>query len=210
MLVGGFTVGRVYGLLFVFFVPMMGGCAGTSKTAQGAGIGAMFGAGTGAIIGEAAGGKAGPGALLGLAAGTILGGAIGNEEDRRDRDALIQAKNEAEANQQQGSPIGMTDVIQLTQQNVGDDVIITQIRSTNSTFQLSTEDLRSLKANNVSDRVIMEMQQRRPNAQLTPRYVPVHSRPRYIYAPPPPPIYVIEPFPPPPPPPGIGVGVIIR
>lgn len=188
-------------------LPFLGGCAGMSHTAEGAGIGALLGTGTGAIIDRATGGKGGTGALLGLATGTVIGGAIGNEADKKEKDALIQAKADAEANASQGTPMGLTDVVQLAQRNTSDEVIINQIRSTNSTFQLSTEDLRFLKENGVSDRVVLEMQNRRPTQVLTPRYVPVHRHPRYMYAPPPAVIFV---EPPPPPPPGFGVGFVIR
>ena len=195
---------RSFGWLLLALAPSLGGCAGASHTAEGAGVGALLGTGTGALLGSATG-HTGAGALLGLGAGTLIGGAIGNENDRRERDSLVQAKNEAEARSQQGSPMGMTDVIQLARQNVGDEVIINQMRSTRSTFQLSTEDIRSLKENGVSDRVIVEMQNRRP--ETAPRYVPYHARPRYYYGPPPP-VLIYEA--PPPPPPGNGVGFVVR
>ena len=106
--------------------------------------------------------------------------------------------------------MGFTDVIQLARQNIGDEVIINQMRSTNSTFQLSTEDLRSLKENGVSDRVIVEMQNRRPETAMAPRYYPHRAGPRYIYGPPPPPPVIFWGPPPPPPPPYVGVGFVIR
>ncbi|WP_020468964.1 glycine zipper domain-containing protein [Zavarzinella formosa] len=201
---------RTTGLMILGLLPFLGGCAGTSQTTQGAGIGALLGTGTGALLGSATG-HTGTGALLGLGAGTIIGGAIGNEEDRREKNALIQAKNEAEVRAaQQGTRLGLTDVIQLSRQNLGDEVIINQIRSTHSTFQLSTEDLRSLKENGVSDRVVVEMQNARPERPETvvvPRYVPYYARPRYYYGPGP--YYYYGP-PPPPPPPAVGVGFVIR
>ena len=187
-------------------VPLIGGCAGASHTAEGAGVGALLGTGTGALLGSATG-NTGAGALLGLGAGTLIGGAIGNENDRREKESLVQAKNEAEAKAGHGTPLGMTDVIQLARQNMGDEVIINQIRSTNSTFQLSTEDLRSLKENGVSDRVIVEMQNRRPYVDRGPQYAPYPYRHRYYYGPPPPVIYY---GPPPPPPPVVGVGFVVR
>jgi surface antigen len=51
------------------------GCAGTSKTASGAGIGALTGAGAGALIGHLAGG--GNATWIGAAAGAVGGGLIG-------------------------------------------------------------------------------------------------------------------------------------
>jgi hypothetical protein len=194
--------GRFFaGLAIVAAMPLLTGCAGTSKTAQGAGIGGAIGAGTGALIGKATNGKAGQGALVGGLIGAGVGGLIGNEHDQREKEQLkAQAEAASSAN---GSPIGMSDVIQLTKEGRSDDLIINQIRTTHSTFQLSTEDLRTLSTNGVSDRVIMEMQNRRPD-----RY-PQPPPGRVIYAPATP-VYVVPAPPPPPPPVGFGVGVQFR
>jgi hypothetical protein len=80
-------------------------------------------------------------------------------------------------------------------------VIINQIRTTGSTYQLSTEDLKQLRANGVSDNVIKEMQNRHPNAYRRPRYVVGPPGPPVFVAPPPP-VYIVGP----PPPPSFGVG----
>jgi hypothetical protein len=101
----------------------------------------------------------------------------------------------------------MTDIMQMAREGQSDDVIINQIRTTGSSYILSAEDLRMLRENNVSDRVIMEMQNRRADA---------HPRMRLVHVPPPAPM-VLVPAPPPPvvfvpaaPPPAFGVGVHIR
>src|SRR5262245_60357200 len=188
------------GVAFMAAMPLVTGCAGTSKTAQGAGIGGAIGAGTGALIGKATNGKAGQGALVGGLIGAGVGGLIGNEHDRREKEEL---KAQAEATTSaSGSPMGMSDVIQLTKEGRSDDVIINQIRTTHSTFLLSTEDLRTLSTNGVSDRVIMEMQNHRPDRAPPPPG-------RVIYAPATP-VYVVPAPPPPPPPVGFGVGVHFR
>jgi hypothetical protein len=108
-----------------------------------------------------------------------------------------EAQAHAEATQ-----MGIADVIQWTKDGRSDDVIINQIRTTGSTYQLSSEDVRLLSANGVSDRVIMEMQNRRPEMYPRRRLVPVQPVP-VIYGPPPPVILA-------PPPPGFAVGVHIR
>src|SRR4029077_13835695 len=79
--------------LIVSAAPFVTGCASTSKTAQGAGIGGAVGAGTGAAIGSMTG-NAGKGALIGGLIGAVTGGAIGNEKD-------MQEKRESEARVQQ-------------------------------------------------------------------------------------------------------------
>ena len=68
----------------------MGGCesmgtAAQSKTVQGAGIGGVLGAATGAIIGNQSG-RAGEGAAIGAGLGALGGGLMGNalqEQERR-------------------------------------------------------------------------------------------------------------------------------
>lgn len=206
---------RLLGLALVGFTVSFGsGCASMSNTAKGAGIGAGVGAASGALIGNAANGKAGKGALIGGAIGALAGGIIGNEEDQREKaekDAQLREAEHRAANASQGSPMGIADVIQLTRDGTPENVIINQMRSTQSTFQLSTEDIRLLQSNNVAANVIVEMQNRRPDTVQ-----PVRHRGPRVYAPPPPPepvyiyqrpVYVV---PPPPPPPGFAVGVRIN
>jgi hypothetical protein len=86
----------------------------------------------------------------------------------------------------------------MTQQHVSDAVIISQIRSSNSVYQLSAQDTTWLKQNGVSDAVVMEML---ATAHRFPRRVyvdgPVYGEPVYVVDPPPPPV-------------GVGVGVGFR
>lgn len=205
--------------LFVFSLLGGVGCSGMSKTAQGAGIGAGVGAGAGAIIGQASGGKAGKGALIGAAAGGILGGAIGNEEDRKDKEALQDRVKAAEHTRDETlkavkPKLSLEEVVKLTQDGVSDDVIINQIRTTKSRYELTTEQISYLRSYNVSNVVIKEMQNRRANTYDEP----VYRRPREVYVEPPPPtvvrpVYVVEPvpvLPPPPPRPGISFGFSTR
>ena len=56
----------------------------------------------------------------------------------------------------------MTDVVHMAQQGHSPDVIITQIRNTGSTFELSTTDLDYLMACHVPDQVIIAMQATKP------------------------------------------------
>lgn len=203
--------GRFLAIVAVLAVgPFVTGCAHTSNTAKGAGIGGALGAGTGALIGNATNGKAGQGALVGGLIGAGLGGLIGNEKDHQEKremeDRVYQAEAKAAA---AATQMGIADVIQWAKEGRSDDVIINQMRTTGSTYQLSSEDVRLLASNGVSDRVIMEMQNRRPDIypHSRRRLVPVHPAP-VIYAHPPPPVVLVPA--PPPPPPAFGVGVHIR
>ena len=57
---------------------------------------------------------------------------------------------------QRALPVHMTqeDIIQLSQADVSDEVIINQIKATRSTFFLSNEEIITLKQANVNDSVI--------------------------------------------------------
>ena len=91
----------------------------------------------------------------------------------------------AEARTYGGPKLGITDIIQMTKEGINENVIINQIRNTNSVFALSTADLSLLQANNVSPQVVVEMQNHPAGTRV------IRERPRrdvYIYegyAPPP-------------------------
>lgn len=197
----------VVGALLAVF--MTSGCQGMSNTAKGG----LIGGGTGAALGGIAGG--GKGALVGGLIGTGIGGLIGNDidnEEKKEKDLRL-AVAEAKASNNtlpppapsSATPLGMADVIQMSRDGMSDNMIINQIRTTNSTFLLSVEDLRMLQANNVSQRVIEEMQMRRPVTRV------IREQPRYIYQQPQP-VYIYDPYPPPRPQPftTVGVGVYSR
>ena len=54
-------------------------------------------------------------------------------------------------------PMTVDDVIALAKDSVGDDVILAQMKATRSWFRLTNNDIRDLKDNGVSDRVISAM-----------------------------------------------------
>jgi outer membrane lipoprotein SlyB len=140
------------------------GCSTLNNTEKGAIGGAAVGTGLGAAVGAATG-HTGAGAVIGGLAGTATGALVGNDIDkteRRNKD-IAQAAALADA-QSQAQRLGIADVIGLAQAGHNDTVIINQIRSTRSTFQLSVADLDMLKNAGVSPRVIAEMQASRPVA----------------------------------------------
>ena len=77
-------------------------------------------------------------------------------------------------------PLGMTDVAQMAQAHVSDELIIGQIHATNAVFHLSATDLIWLKQNNVSDRVVQEMQ---ATASAAPPAVATVAAPTYVVEP---------------------------
>jgi hypothetical protein len=214
---------RLLGTSSVLLLLGSSGCAGLSNTAKGSLVGGGLGAGTGALIGSASG-NAGKGALIGTAIGTGVGLLAGNQADqdeKREREAELQQTRaqlaEAESRPTQ-APLGLTDVQRLAAAGTSDAVIINQIRTTGSSFQLSSTDIEWLKTNGVSDRVILEMQNAQPRTRTvvgpTRTVIREVGPPAVIYAPRPRPVYVYDPYwrpyPPPPPRPGFGVGVVIR
>jgi hypothetical protein len=157
------------------------GCSSLTHTENGALAGGAIGAGTGALVGSTTG-HTGGGALLGGAIGALSGGLIGSAVDKSERRADAQL-----AAAQARSPLGLTEVAQMAQQHISDEVIIGQIRTTGAVYHLSPSDIYWLKQNGVNDRVIQEMQ---ATAARAPRRVytatPVYPAPVYVVPPPPP------------------------
>ena len=178
---------RLFGAA-AFSLVVLCGCSTMSNTDKGVLEGGAIGAGTGAIIGHAAG-NTGAGALIGAGVGALSGGLIGNAVDKHEEKEAAAAQ----ARQQ----IGLTDIVQMTQQHVSDPVIISQIRSSHSVYQLSAQDTIWLKQNGVSDGVITEMMATAHYPRRVYSATPVYAEPVYVVEPPPPPV-------------GIGVGVGFR
>ena len=123
-----------------------------NNTASGALIGGAMGALAGAAIGGPRNG--GAGALIGAAAGAITGGAIGNSIDQEQAAELRAQAPQTYVRVQQGQPLTISDIKALTEANVGDEVIISQIRNSHTVFHLSTSDIIDLHNAGVSENVI--------------------------------------------------------
>lgn len=157
------------------------GCASMNNTERGAVGGGVVGTALGTAVGAATG-RPLAGALIGGGLGTAGGALLGNDadkQDRRDRD-IVQAAALADAQAQQ-QQLGIFDVMKLAQEGHDDQIIINQIRSTRSTFDLKASDLGELKRAGVSSRVIAEMQAARP--AVAPRRVIVREQGPVIYEP---------------------------
>src|SRR5262249_49770591 len=155
---------------------------------KGALAGGGIGAGAGALIGSATH-HTGVGAVAGGALGALAGGLTGNaiDESERKQEAQLAAATAAAPR----APLRLTDIVNMHQPSGSDEVIISQIRTTGSVYQLSASDIAWLKQNSVSDAVVIEMQ---ATATRYPRRVysatPVYPAPVYIYEPQPPPVSV--------------------
>jgi outer membrane protein with glycine zipper len=183
---------RVFSAAVLPALLLAGGCSSLSPTDNGVLAGGAAGAGAGAIAGHALH-NTGAGAAIGLVGGAIAGGLVGNKIEKKEaKEAVAAAEAQAQA--------GMAEIIQMSQNHVGDSVIITKVRTSPVIYNLSSQDVLTLKQNGVSDAVVNEMM---ATTTRYPRRVysaaPVYPQPVYQPA-----VYVVEP---PPPPVAVGVGI---
>jgi len=141
---------------------LLTGCESTSMSRTDKGVvgGGLAGAGVGALVGKATGNTA-AGAAIGGVLGAVGGGLTGNAMDnaeRRGEQRGIAAANAANAAAQPTNPLSVEDVGALAKRGLTDSLIVTQIRTTNSTYNLSSNQIVYLKDCGVSDQVINEMQ----------------------------------------------------
>jgi hypothetical protein len=165
------------------------GCQGMNNTTAGAVGGGIVGGAVGTGVGLLTGRPA-AGALIGAGAGAGLGALAGHSEDRAEARAAARDRAIATANAR--PPLSLQDVVVLTQQHMPPQMIIDQMQTTNSYYNLTAEDLIYLRQNGVSDAVISVMQARRPP--------PVVQTVR------PAGVVVYDPYPPPPVSVGVGFG----
>lgn len=160
------------------------GCQSPYRADQGALLGGLLGAGTGALIGDATGGNALPGAAIGAGLGAIAGGVTGGALDE------IEAQNRAMIEQQLGRQVAagvvrIDDVVAMTQAGVDDELIVNHVRAHGVASPLQTGDLIFLQQQGVSTRVIKAMQEPPPARPVVVREAPppvvVHE---YSYGPP--------------------------
>jgi hypothetical protein len=155
------------------------GCSNMNNTEAGALGGGLIGGALGTVVGAACHNPL-AGAAIGGAVGAGTGALAGHSEDRREARAAANAQAYAAAH----PPLSLSDIASMSQNHISNGVIINQIRTTNSTYNLTAEQITWLKSQGVSDSVIYKMQSRQG----------VYVAPA--------PVYVVEP-----PPPAVGVGV---
>lgn len=169
---------------------LLTGCQNPNGTPNNTGTGALMGGAIGALAGAAIGGphNAGAGALIGAASGVIAGGLIGNVMDQQQAAALQAQAPQTYVRIQQGQPLGIADIKALARAGVGDEVIISQIRSSHTVFHLSSADIIDLHSAGVSDKVIDFM----INTPNTVGETPVTQSTTVVQeAPPPPPAQTV-------------------
>jgi outer membrane protein with glycine zipper len=145
--------------------------------------GALFGGGTGALLGGIIGHQfhnTAAGAVIGAGAGAVTGAVVGNKIDESE------ARNRALIEARLGHPVSpgavsIDDVIAMNKAGVNEDVIVSHVNNNGITRPLNTADITYLTQNGVTPRVIQTMQN--PAHQAAPPVV-VEG------APPPPPVVV--------------------
>jgi len=120
------------------------------RTANGALFGGAVGAGTGALIGNAAGHHTAEGAAIGGVVGLLTGAIVGNSMDQQHREALRAQAPQTLVRVEQGQQLATADVKALSKAGLSDEVIISQIRNSRSVYRLSTAEIIDLKDAGVS------------------------------------------------------------
>jgi Glycine zipper len=178
------------------------GCSTMNQTEKGVLGGGAIGAGVGTLIGHATGNPK-TGAVVGGLLGAGVGGAIGNEADRKDEEKAELRQAASEQAYSNAQPNRVDEIIRLVQSGQDETVILNHIQNNRMTFHLSVDDLNTLKANNVSPRVIAAMQNSSapgvaslppPRTTVVREQVIVREP---VYVAPPPPIMVYDPYCPP-------------
>ena len=120
-----------------------------ANTKKGAGIGGLLGAVAGGVIGHQSGHGV-EGALIGGTVGAIGGGTIGSG---------IDDGQEAKEPVQKTAPnrIPIMKIVEMTEQGVPAEVIIDQLESSGSSYNIDSETVKYLESNAVDQRVITYM-----------------------------------------------------
>ena len=163
------------------------GCQYDSHAERGTALGATYGSILGGIIGHQSG-HTGEGALLGAVAGGVTGNAIGDAKDERDAALAHAARNDLR------NAVTNDDLIMMSQNGVGDEVIVNSVRTHGGRLDLSPMAIVHLKNSGVNDEVIRGIQEAAESAPPPPPARPAGRRVRTS-------LVVIEPRP------VVGVGI---
>ena len=139
-------------LMAITALTAVNGCSSMNNTEKDALIGGGFGAGLGALLDRH---HPGTGAAVGGLIGAGTGALVGNSEDKAEARAKAQA---AAAAAPVRGPLSMEEIATMAKSGVSDSVIINQIRTSGTRYNLSGDMIVWLQQHNVSEAVIREMQ----------------------------------------------------
>ncbi|MFA5005474.1 MAG: glycine zipper 2TM domain-containing protein [Candidatus Omnitrophota bacterium] len=138
-------------LVVLTFILAVSGCqSNKTRVAEGAGVGGVVGALAGGIIGHQTGSGV-EGALIGGALGAGTGALVGsqiNKPEQNTASTAVSAQNQ----------VTVQKIVEMTKQGINSDEIISKVKSSNSKYSLTADDLDYLKKQGVSQRVIETMQ----------------------------------------------------
>lgn len=159
-------------------VSLLVGCAPRNHTERGALVGSTAGALLGGVIGHQSG-NTHDGAVLGALAGGVTGAVVGNAEDQKE----MAYEELAEVRQEAAQAVTNLDLIRMTQSGVNDDIIINTVKTRGGRIDMSPDAVIDLKANGVSDHVVLEIQKAAQSAAKEDVIQVVHNRPEIIVIP---------------------------
>jgi hypothetical protein len=175
------------------FAIVFSGCEAPDGSPDRTATGALIGGGAGATVGALAGGSSHgvEGALIGGGIGAVTGGVIGHSMDEEERARLRAQSPQTYTRVDQGQPLGLADIKALSRAGLSDDVIISQIGNTHTTYHLSAADIIDLHNSGVSQHVIDYMINTASQAGAAPAPPPPTDTVVVTLAPPPPPVETI-------------------
>ncbi len=135
------------------------GCANMNNTQKDAAVGGAGGAVVGAIVGKQLG-NTGAGAAIGAMTGLVGGALVGKSQDETEakENAERTAAYEHNMRVREERAIRNSDVVNMTQNGLADDLICNEIRTRGGRFDTSPDALIYLQRSGVSNRVIEVMQ----------------------------------------------------
>ena len=143
---------KKYLVLFscVSLLALAAGCeSNKTRIAEGSVIGGVVGAAAGGIIGHQMG-RGAEGAVIGATAGAAGGALIGAQIEKPEKkEAVVEPATAA---------LTVSEVVDMSKQGVSESIILDKIKSTNSKFTLTQQDIDYLKKQGVSQKVIDAMQ----------------------------------------------------
>ncbi len=159
--------------------------------------GAVLGGLTGAVLGGIAGHQNKEtvgGIAIGSVVGAVAGGLLGQSQDQAEIQQYQYQQQVQQAYQERiGRAVSMQDAIMLSQNGLGTNLIVTQIRDHGVTHRLTVSDIIHLHKNGVSEPVIDAMQGARlasaaPQTRVAVRPAPIVTHSETIYFRPGPPV----------------------
>lgn len=159
-------------------IGIMTGCHPRNHTEHGAMVGSTAGALLGGIIGHQSG-NTGDGAVLGALAGGLTGAVVGNSKDKED----MAYEELAQVQMAEATAVTNLDLIRMTQSGVSDDVIVNTVKTRGGRIDMSPDAVIDLKANGVSDYVVLEIQKAAQAAARGDVVRVVSSRPEIVIVP---------------------------